>query len=194
MWNCTVGIHTVLECRCPFPVNLHVQSGKGFTSSWKDTSMACRCAWCGQLKRMDRKLSGLLPLNMRKMSRWCLPSSLSAWLQQFNKTSRIGAVSQMRNRYRMLWIIHLSPKPSLKMDENGGSLPWYQLSTYPTVSRPGRLTMDGIAHIKAFTVSFKGVGRHLTTPGPWVNWDGFALVNVCCFTPRVCWSHRNSWW
>jgi hypothetical protein len=29
--------------------------------------MACRCAWRGQLKRMDRKLSGLLPPNMRKM-------------------------------------------------------------------------------------------------------------------------------
>jgi hypothetical protein len=38
--------------------------------------------------------------------------------------------------------------------------------------------MDGIAHIKAFTVSFKGASRHLTT-GPGVNWDGFALVKVC---------------
>ena len=103
-----LGTHTILDCRCPFPVNLHVQSRKGFTSSWKDTSMACHCAWCGQLKRMDRKFSGLLA---NRTWEKC-PGGASLLL---------FPPAGFSNRHRMLWIIHLSPKPSLKMDENGAA-------------------------------------------------------------------------
>ena len=117
-----------------------------------------------------------------KMSRWCLPSSLSAWLQQFNKTSSITAVSQMRNRYRMLWIIHLSPKPSLKMDENGGSLD----TSYPPIQRyPARTPHNGwYRPHQSFHRKLQSASRHLTT-GPGVNWDVLPLSRCAEKTPHV---------
>lgn len=68
--------------------------------------MACRCAWCDQLKRMDRKIGLLANRTWEK----CPGASLLLF-----------PPAGSGNRHRMLWIIHLSPKPPLKMDENGGS-------------------------------------------------------------------------
>ena len=53
-----------------------------------------------------------------------------------------------------------------------GGLPWFRLSTSPRVPQnpQGRLAVDGIAHIKAFTVSFKAASRYLTptVSKPWL--------------------------